>query len=127
MRRRAERISQQAARGDNYASHFESRQLFKNFPAETQDLYRRVSASLPQEWTLNEFGAVDLSEENESRMIYLALQNHLPHAWYLIPFFQSEEGWDDCRKKFEALPEPEKTFPEEKFVKSEVVHMGVDN
>lgn len=121
MRRKPERISQQAARGENYASHYESRQTFKAFPQETQDLYRRVSQSLPYEWCLNGFGAVVLSEETETRMIYLALQNHLPHAWYLIPFYQSEDGWDEFRKKFEALPEVEKTYPKASFIKAEVI------
>lgn len=127
MRLKPERISQQAARGENYSSHYESRQTFKAFPQETQDLYRRISTSLPPEWCLNEFGAVVISEETETRMIHLALQNHLPHAWYLIPFYQSEDGWEDFRKKFEGLPEVEKTFPVEKFVKEEVIHTPVEN
>lgn len=121
MKRKPERVSQQAARGANYASHYESRQMFKAFPQETQDLYRRVSQSLPSDWQLNDFGAVVLSEELENRMIHLALQNHLPHAWYLIPLFQSEAGWEDFRKKFEGLPEVEKTYPKASFVKDEVV------
>lgn len=122
MRRKPERISQQAARGENYASHYESRQMFKAFLQETQDLYRRVSQSLPSDWQLNEFGAVAMTEDIENRMIYLALQNRLPHAWYLIPFFQSEAGWDDFRNKFEGLPEVKKTYPVESFVKDEVIH-----
>lgn len=127
MKRKPERISKQAARGENYASHYESWQTFKTFPQETQDLYRRVSQSMPCEWCINDFGAVVLSEEIENRMIYLAIQNHLPHAWYLIPFFQSENGWENFRKEFEGLPEVEKTYPVEKFVKEKVIHAPVDN
>lgn len=122
MRRKPERVSQQAARGANYASHYESRQMFKAYPSETQDLYRRVSLAIPRDWQVNDFGAVVLNETDETYIIQLAIQNRLPHAWYLITFFQSEEGWEDFRKKFESLPEPEKTYPEASFVKEEVIH-----
>lgn len=122
MRRKPERVSQQAARGENYASHYESRQMFKAFPQETQDLYRRVSLAMPRDWQVNDFGAVMLTETDENYMIQLAVQNRLPHAWYLITFFQSEEGWEDFRKKFEELPEVEKTYPKASYAKDEVIH-----
>jgi len=116
MARKKEKFTLWEARYHNYEFNYNLRQQFKTFDIETQNKYRIISSSI-KDWKVNKFGSPTLNDELENEIIFLALQNHLPDAFFLIGFYNCEEGWNDYVRQFNEL-DPDESYPPEKFDKT---------
>ena len=91
-------------RRDNYVTHFELRQTFKILPLEMQLLYQKWSATLPKP-ALDVWGAGGYTMDEMNHLIMLANAKNLPDCWMLVPWYASDEGWNDFQNQWKDLPD----------------------
>jgi hypothetical protein len=101
----------QAARGENYAIHYQTRAAVKCMPAEMiSDLDAIVLQNAPFP-LLDIFGAAFpgwLPEETRG-LIARSLPPSLAHIFN--PWYLSNDGWDGFQRLWKALPEPDDLDP----------------
>jgi len=116
-------------RRDNYVFHFEQRSIFKAFALELQLLYRKWSATLPVP-RLNPWGAGLYTEDEWTQIIKLAIAKNLPHAFYLVSWYQSDEGWNVFQELWQELPDVLHFSPQDPLwmivYNSYLVHISTD-
>lgn len=110
MKKRKEKtVSLWEARAEQYAANLAIRKEFaETLSDDEKEKYRMISSSIGCV-TLNHWGCPQLSYDAEKYLIILAIQNKL-EAWLLIPFYVSEEGWDEYVRLFQNLP-PDDSYP----------------
>lgn len=91
-------------RRDNYVSHFKFRQTFKALPVEMQLLYQKFSVLLPRP-VLDVWGAGGYTMDEMNGLIKLANSKGLPNCWMLVPWYATDEGWNDFQKQWQELPD----------------------
>lgn len=103
MPRLPKTIDVQRARRDNYVAHFENRKYVATLPPELQMCYLSASQVIktPQ---LNPYGADSYNDEDWTLIINLAQQRGL-QAFYINPWYVSDEGWAEFQRQWQALPE----------------------
>lgn len=117
-KQKVEKVNLYEARGANYVAHYEFRQYVLSLPKEVQEKYHSLSMVFP-EWKLNNFGAVQINEDEENRLISLANQHGL-QAWYLISIYTSDDGWNKFVGQFNELP-PDESYPHLLYKKEDVI------
>lgn len=95
----------QSQRAENYAIHFNCRQMFKLLEPEIQQRIRNV-CEVMRPATMNMFGNDNYTEAEESRLINLANQNKVQASMCLI-WYTSDTAWDNFQVQWQNLPEPE--------------------
>ena len=90
-------------RANNYAHHFECRKYVQNLPLDIREKYLLVVRSLRPP-SLTVYGSTAYLKEEVDLLIHMAIRAGL-EAWYLNPWYHSEEGWQDFQGKWQALPE----------------------
>ena len=95
----------QSQRAENYAVHFNCRQMFKAMDADIQQRIRNV-CEVMRPASLNMFGNDNYTEKEEARLIDLANQNRVPASMCLI-WYTSDSAWDNFQVQWQNLPEPE--------------------
>jgi hypothetical protein len=95
----------QKERAENYAVHFNCRQMFKAMDESTQARIRNVCEVLRSP-KLNIFGNDDYTEEEYKRLVDLANQNGVM-ASMCLSWYTSDHEWDNFQVQWQNLPEPE--------------------
>jgi len=103
MPRTPKKTDVQRTRRDNYAAHFANRQYVKTLPPELQMCYL-TATQVTKPPKLNPYGADSYSDEDWMLIINLAQQRGL-QAFYINPWYTSEEGWQDFQNQWQNLPE----------------------
>lgn len=103
MTRPPKTIDVQRARRDNYVAHFDNRKYVAALPPELQMCYLEASRAIitPK---LNPYGADSYSDEEWTLIINLAQQRGL-QAFYVNPWYASDEGWAEFQRQWQELPE----------------------
>jgi hypothetical protein len=104
MTRKAQLPNFQIARRDNYTAHFANRNYVKACPVELQMTYLTASQVIHKQPKLNDYGADSYTDEDWQMIINLANNRGL-QAFYINPWYTSEEGWQDFQCQWQALPE----------------------
>lgn len=104
MARKPIKIDIQKARAENYVTHFESRKYLKALPPELQMCYLSASqvTKVPR---LNPYGADCYTDEDWKLIINLAQQRGL-QAFYINPWYATDEGWTEFQRQWQELPDP---------------------
>ena len=93
----------QLCRRDNYVHHFECHKFMMANPEEEIKHYQHISQYV-QAPILNPFGCDSYDEVQWNQIFKIATAEGLK-AVYLVPWYLSEEGWQDFQKQWDQLPD----------------------
>lgn len=104
MPRKKVRIDVELTRRDNYIQHLDNRKYVKALPPELQMTYLTATYALHKMPTLSAFGADSYNDEDWQLIVNLAQQRGL-QAFYINPWYTSDEGWADFQAQWQNLPD----------------------
>jgi hypothetical protein len=92
-------------RAENYSHHFECRATVKSMDPVQVERYQRAVAELPKFPHLNVFGCDDWGQAEWDVIIGIA-KHHTLDAWFINPWYLSEDGWAEFQRQWQELPDP---------------------